>query len=442
MARTYRDNSLSKSNPIITIIDTYSYSSTKPNLLIAFNSNPITYDELDNPLTFDGATLAYYRGHKLRTYSKGTVNVTYDYNYAGLRTHKLVGTKRHRYIYENGNLIRESIENTISPYTEEGFLYLYGLNGLIGFRYGNDIYLYVKNILNDVIAIYKATSSSLSLAAKYSYDAYGNTTVLNANGIVNNSSTFIGNINPIRYRSYYFDSETGLYYCKSRSYVPKLRRWLTADNPSYLNGDDLNGLNLYVYCNNNPIKYIDENGNSISLTALLISIGIGFLVGLTAGTATALINDYSDDSSINGSIGFSGYALPMITSSISGAIYGGISYFGGLYLGAIIKGTNTLSVGQFFLRMGICLSIGSLENTSTYIANSIMNNEKISTKLILAMLIGGFKALNSFATSGLSASMELESSIKNKMIEIFVENVFGTPLDKLLDLLMENMKWN
>ncbi len=440
--KTYKDNSLRSSGLTITVTDTYVYSSTKPNVLISFNSNPLTYDELDNPLTFDGATFTYYRGHKLRTYSKGTTNVTYDYNYTGLRTHKLVGTNRHRYIYENGKLIRESIESTISPYTKEGILYLHGLNGIIGFRYGSDIYLYVKNILNDVVAIYKATSSSLTLVAKYSYDAYGNTKVLNPNGTGNTSSSFIGNINPIRYRSYYYDNETGFYYCKSRYYVPKLRRWLTPDNPSYLDDNSLNGVNLYSYCYNNPIKYVDENGQSISIGALLISIAIGFAIGLATGTATALINDYSDDSSINGSIGISGYVFPMLSNSISGAIYGGIGYFGGLYLGAIIKGTSVLSAGQFFLRFGICLSIGSLESAGTYVVDSIVNNENISSKLFLALFLGSVKALNSFSTGGLSESLELSQSFKNKIIEMFVENIFGAPLDKLLDLLMEKLKWN
>lgn len=342
--KTYKNNSLRSSGLTITATDTYVYSSTKPNVLISFNSNPLTYDELDNPLTFDGATLTYYRGHKLRTYSKGTTNVTYDYNYTGLRTHKLVGTKRHRYIYENGNLIRESIQSTTSPFTYEGILYLYGLNEIIGFKYGSDTYLYAKNIFKDVVGIYKIASSASTLVAKYSYDAYGNTKVLNPNGTGNTSSSFIGNINPIRYRSYYYDNETGFYYCKSRYYVPKLRRWLTPDDPSYLDNNNLNGINLYSYCNNNPIMFYDANGNipswaywliggfviagSIALTIATEGAAwpvlVGAIVGGTSGTFFGGA-DFSNGFSWNWDNASKGFAWGSTAGALTGAVGMGTS---------------------------------------------------------------------------------------------------------------------
>ena len=62
-------------------------------------------------------------------------------------------------------------------------------------------------------------------------------------------------MNPIRYRSYYYDAETKLYYLKSRYYDPELGRFMTIDDISYLDPDTINGLNLYAYCGNNPVWY-------------------------------------------------------------------------------------------------------------------------------------------------------------------------------------------
>ena len=97
---------------------------------------------------------------------------------------------------------------------------------------------------------------------RYRYDGWGNHVVLNPDGSKNESDTFIGNINPFRYRGYYYDAETGLYYLKTRYYDPETGRFITIDDVSYLAPDTINGLNLYAYCGNNPVMRIDENGNA------------------------------------------------------------------------------------------------------------------------------------------------------------------------------------
>ena len=77
----------------------------------------------------------------------------------------------------------------------------------------------------------------------------------------NTSSSFIGNINPFRYRGYYQDEETGFYYLNSRYYDPHVKRFINADDPSYLGANgDLQSYNLYAYCSNNPIMLVDPNG--------------------------------------------------------------------------------------------------------------------------------------------------------------------------------------
>ena len=89
----------------------------------------------------------------------------------------------------------------------------------------------------------------------------GNHKVLNPNGTENTAEDFIGNINPIRYRSYYYDVETGWYYLQSRYYDPETCRFISQDDISYLDPETIGGTNLYAYCNNNPVMYCDPTGH-------------------------------------------------------------------------------------------------------------------------------------------------------------------------------------
>ena len=94
--------------------------------------------------------------------------------------------------------------------------------------------------------------------------------------LYNNS---VAKLNPFRYRGYYYDTETGLYYLNSRYYDPSIGRFINADDISYIQPTDINGLNLFAYCGNNPVMHTDPTGNFVlSLTALIL-IGFGVSVG-------------------------------------------------------------------------------------------------------------------------------------------------------------------
>ena len=80
---------------------------------------------------------------------------------------------------------------------------------------------------------------------KYKYDARGNCKVLNASGVEITDDTHIGVLNPFRYRSYYYDTETNLYFLKTRYYDPEIGRFMTIDDISYLEPDRINGLRWY-----------------------------------------------------------------------------------------------------------------------------------------------------------------------------------------------------
>ncbi len=95
---------------------------------------------------------------------------------------------------------------------------------------------------------------------KYIYDAWGNHKVVDNAGVEITDVNHIGNINPYRYRGYYFDTETGLYYLKSRYYDPQTGRFISIDDISFADPDTINGLNLYAYCCNNHVMHIDPTG--------------------------------------------------------------------------------------------------------------------------------------------------------------------------------------
>ena len=117
-------------------------------------------------------------------------------------------------------------------------------------------YYYALNSRGDVVALYSSTGA---VTALYEYDAYGNVTVKSTNGQLNTSETHIANLNPLRYRGYVYDNETGFYYLQSRYYDPSTCRFINADGYTRT-GQGILGNNMFAYCNNNPVLYLDSAG--------------------------------------------------------------------------------------------------------------------------------------------------------------------------------------
>ena len=120
-------------------------------------------------------------------------------------------------------------------------------------------YLCRKDLQGNIIALIDNNGNTV---VEYKYDAWGNHKVVDANGNEVTSSNHLGNLNPFRYRGYYYDVETGLYFLQTRYYDPEVGRFLNRDSVSYADPQTINGLNLYTYCGNNPVMYTDYAGNS------------------------------------------------------------------------------------------------------------------------------------------------------------------------------------
>lgn len=212
-------------------------------------------------------------------------------------------------------------------------------------------YYFQKNLQGDVARIFNANGY---LVARYVYDAWGNHTVYDANGNINTDENFIGNINPFRYRGYYYDVETGLYYLNTRYYDPFACRFINADDISYIEPETIGGLNLYSYCGNNPVMGVDPNGTAWwnwVVSGLQIALGVALIAtGLGAGLGASLI--------VGGTIGIVSEAFgSQIGGGIgsivngSGAISTGISLFSFGLVGAIL-GSTMIAVGAATVLMG------------------------------------------------------------------------------------------
>ena len=251
-------------------IITYTYDSSWKDLLLSYDGEDITYDEMGNPLAYRGADLDW-QGRTLKSFTKDGTTISYTYGTDGIRTKKTVGSEVHEYYYSSGQLAYEKRG------TKE-FYYIYDFEGnLSRINYydgnGNQAYYYpVTNIRGDVQAIYDAAGE---LAAEYTYDAWGNTLeIRDGDGNAITDQDNIGQLNRIRYRGYYYDAETGFYYVSSRYYDPEVGRFISADTTEVLEvQSDLYDKNLYAYCDNNPIVRKDSTGAVWETVFDVVSLG-------------------------------------------------------------------------------------------------------------------------------------------------------------------------
>ena len=129
---------------------------------------------------------------------------------------------------------------------------------LIGLKYNDKVYYYIKNMQEDIIGI---TDENFNKIVEYEYDSWGNIiTIKDNNGKIITDESHIGIINPFRYRSYYYDKETKLYYLNSRYYNPEWGRFINADSVVNIEKQIL-GYNIYIYTMNNPINNYDNRGS-------------------------------------------------------------------------------------------------------------------------------------------------------------------------------------
>ena len=268
----------------------YTYGdSSWGDLLTAYNGQAITYDAIGNPTSYLGWNMTW-QGRQLASATKDENALSFTYDANGIRTSKTVNGVKTEYLLNGTQILAQKTgSNTLC------FFYDQQGNRVGMADSSNHFYYYLYNLQGDVIAI--ADASTGKLAATYTYDAWGK--IVKINGIDPDSvaESSIAKINPFRYRGYYYDTETGLYYLNSRYYDPEVGRFINVD--SVLGGNDnLLSFNLFAYCGNNPINRVDPTGQSFIAIAGLVALVGGIIFGCTGSSSVTAAEKTPIDPSV------------------------------------------------------------------------------------------------------------------------------------------------
>ena len=381
----------------------YKYGGDK---LLKYGAETCAYDVLGNPTTYRGKTATWEKG-RLKTYN----GVTLGYDGRGKRISS--GSLTFEYS-SDGKLLKRS----------DGLEFIYDLQGLAGVVDNSDstikTYFYRKDAQGNIVALLDENGA---VVVKYVYNAWGEHKVLNPDGTENTSASFIGNVNPFRYRGYYYDKALKFYYLVTRYYDPVVGRFISQDSFDYADPDTINGLNLYAYCDNNPVMNVDPTGTWSwrgfwnVLAAVAIVAAVTALTVVTAGAATV---------AIAGAMGASALTTAVATVAVMGtaAVTGIIGGVGEIVTQAIDKGIDNINLGSVavksftnavdgalvagsvFTGVGGKLLIASARFTLTSIMTNMYgmsegwSKEKTQNELDYSILGIAVGTLFSFASSG------------------------------------------
>lgn len=258
---------------------TYGYPSATSNepwkdLLVSYNGSTITYDTIGNPLSDGTWNYTWKQGRQLAQMSNGTTTWAYTYDDAGLRTQRTDGTTTYTYVYSEGQL--RYMKKTVGS-TSYTFIFRYGADGRpYSVQYDGEVYFYVLNAQGDVLGIVDSNGANVAI---YAYDAWGN--------VLSSSSSTLAQLNPLRYRGYVYDQETGLYYLQSRYYNPEWGRFISPDNyPT--TGQGVTGNNMFVYCGNNPVMRADSQGEFWNV---IVGAVVGGAISFVSTLVSELVNN-------------------------------------------------------------------------------------------------------------------------------------------------------
>ena len=320
-----------------------------PDLLTSVTANGTTKDVLyegqsqtsdlpssGNPITYYNGkdyTFTWTKGRQLASATVDGKQVSYTYDMSGVRTSKTVNGTTYNYTTLSGKVMRQTWGNKSLEFVyddgNQPFAMIYNDGST------STLYYYVLNAQGDVIALLNANGT---LAASYNYGAWGNYSVHGADGKKTTDATFIGHINPLRYRGYYYDRETRLYYLQSRYYDFANCRFINADTFATTDANGFLSANMFAYCENNPIMRTDPNGEWAQLV-------VGAAVGAIVGGISAAVSSYKSTGQVNVGV--------VLLGAGTGAIGGLIGATGmSMYLQAAISGvlSATNNVGTSYIQ--------------------------------------------------------------------------------------------
>ena len=283
-------------------------------LLTAYDGKSITYSGGNPTKYYNGSTFTWTQGRKLATAKVGNTNISYTYDMAGVRSSKTVGSTTYKYTTLSGLVTRQTGGNaTIDFVYDES-------NQPLAMKYNGKVYYYVLNAQGDVVRI---VDGSRNVVASYSYDPWGK--------LLSSSGT-LADINPLRYRGYYYDAETGFYYLQSRYYDPEIGRFINADSYASTDATGLLSTNMFAYCENDPVNKSDPDGEVAHLAigavvGAIANVGFPYLNHMIAGESYGLKEAALDalSGAASGALAASGVGL--LGQVIGNGLTSGVAYF-------------------------------------------------------------------------------------------------------------------
>ncbi len=309
------------------------YDADWGDLLTSYGGKTITYDAVGNPLSDGTWSYTWEQGRRLKSMSKNGMTWNFTYGPDGMRTGRSNGTTTWKYTYNGSQLMAMTNGSTKMYFTYDA------AGRPVSIEYNGTTYYYVLNAQGDVVAI---VNSSGSPVVNYTYNAWGK--LCRTTGSMASS---LGHHNPLRYRSYVYDVDTGLYYLQSRYYNPEMGRFINAD--SYAStGQGILGNNMFAYCNNNPMTYSDPLGRFALTTLLSVAIVIGggtVIGGLLGAFSAATTGGDVVESTIEGALtGAIGATFGLLAPEI-----GALMALGGAF---IFAGTTDIVIQAHFSQSG------------------------------------------------------------------------------------------
>ena len=316
-----------------------------------------------------------YEGRRLSIVEIGTKKYLYKYDSLGQRVIKEEGNNKERYQYQDGRIKQVEKEG------EYSLIYSYSSNGIIqsvSEISNKDIktYFYLIDIIGNIVGL---VDENGNIVVEYDYSSYGKVEV-------KKDTVGISKKDHIRYKGYIYDEETKLYYLISRYYDPEIGRFISPDSVEYIEPSSISGLNLYVYCCNDPINMYDPSGNFAISIGLLLAIG--GIVGAAIGAGASVAGQYLANGCSWENFSWGQLALDTVLGGVSGML--SMSPLG---LGAMVAANAGLG---FVGAVG-----GHLINGSDFSKGSTWLDIGLSTGLgALVGLIGGAGALNAGYLNG------------------------------------------
>ena len=254
--------------PTNTVAYTYKSSTIWGDMIDSYGTSDYHPHDGAGNLRYDGTWIYNWEnGRELTSMTQGETVWTFSYDANGMRKSRNHSSGYgYEYIYDGSQLVQMN--------TGSGALcFTYDANGIpLTISQDGTVYYYVTNLQGDVTAIIDSQGTEV---ASYAYDAWGNCTVLDG--------MQISMYNPLLYRGYVYDWETGLYYLQSRYYDPEWGRFINCDVYA-ATGQGLIGNNMFAYCNNNPVMYKDPSGTFLLFDDFFIAV-----VAVVVVVAIALI---------------------------------------------------------------------------------------------------------------------------------------------------------